>query len=82
MRVRLYIPKRKCTTFFLRMVCKISHLCNSLMNRVCDLYSEVVILLIDEDYREPESKSPPPAGLQRLNRKMNESVTGRALPHD
>lgn len=52
------------------------------MNRVGDLYSEVVILLADEDYREPESKSLPPAGLGRLNRKMNESVTGRALPYD
>lgn len=52
------------------------------MNKVCDLYSKVVILWTDEDYREPESKSLPPAGLGRLNRKMNESVTGRALPHD
>lgn len=52
-------------------------LTQSLMNRVCDLYSEIVILLTDEDYREPKSKSPPPAGLGRLNRKMNESVIGK-----
>lgn len=43
------------------------------MNRVCDLYSKVDVLLTDEDYREPESKSLPPAGLGRPNRKGNES---------
>lgn len=38
--------------------------------------------MTDEDYRETERNSLPPAGLGTLNREMNESVTGRALPHD